>query len=65
MITAVRTGGTLEAGTFDFTGKSTDDKPTESWEGTQILNTSTFFEMDTLKVKFYDQSTDDWLPKEV
>ena len=65
MITAVRTGGTNEAGTWDFTGLSTDEKPTETFEECKILNASTFFEMDTKKVSFYDESTDDWLPKEV
>lgn len=65
MITAVRTGGTNEAGTWDFTGLSTDEKPTETFEGSKILNASTFFEMDTLKVSLYDESTDDWLSKGV
>lgn len=64
MITAERTGGTLEAGTFAFKGLSTDDKPTEKWEDTKILNSSTFFEMDTLKVSFYDGESDEWIEKE-
>ena len=64
MITAVRTGGTNEAATWDFTGLSDDNRPKETFEGTKILNGSTFFEMDTLKVRFYDEATDDWLPKE-
>ena len=65
MITAVRTGGTNEAATWSFKGLSTDDKPTQTWEGTKILNSSSFFEMDTSKVSFYDEESDDWLPKEV
>ena len=65
MITAQRTGGTNEAATFKFLGLSTDTKPTEEYEGIKILNSSSFFEMDTQKVKFYDESTTDWVPKEV
>ncbi len=64
MITAERTGGTLEAGTWAFKGLSKDTKPTQEWEGCKILNSSSFFEMDTFKVNFYDESTDTWIEKE-
>ena len=61
MITAVRTGGTEERGVFEFTGLSSDTKPTGEWEGTEIDNSSSFFEMDTKTVSFYDGNTDTWV----
>lgn len=48
---------------FSFKGKSTDTKPTGSYFGMPIANTSTFFEMDTQQVFFYDEDTNDWLPQ--
>lgn len=64
MITAERTGGTLEAATWAFKGKSTDTKPTQEWQGTKILNSSSFFEMDTFKPFFYDETIEDWITKQ-
>lgn len=61
MITAERTGGTLEAGTWAFKGLTTDTKPTQEWEGTKILNGSTFFEMNTQNIKFYDADSQSWV----
>lgn len=64
MITAERIGGTLEAGVWQFTGLHDDEKPTQEWEDSKILNGSNFFEMDTLSVSFYDGATDTWITKE-
>lgn len=44
-------------------GKSTDTKPTVSHDGYNIMNGSSFFEMDTQEVVFYDGSANDWFPK--
>lgn len=46
---------------FGFKGKSTDTKPTGTYVGQKIANGSTFFEMDTQEVYFYDGDADDWL----
>lgn len=51
-------GGTFE---FDFTGLSTDDKPVEAHENMPIANGSSFFEIDTKKIKFYDEGGKSWL----
>ena len=40
---------------LELTGLSTDGKPTES-----VLNGSTFFEMDTQDVYFFDQENNTW-----
>ena len=61
MITAFRTGGTIEKGTFEFMGLSTDSKPTGTYEGTELMNGSSFFEMDNQSVKFYDESAESWI----
>jgi hypothetical protein len=42
-------------------GKSTDEKPTVTFQGQDIPNGAKFFEMDTKEVKFYDKDTDSWI----
>ena len=42
-------------------GLSTDTKPTVTFEGMKIVNGSSFFEMDTQDVYFYDGAADEWL----
>ncbi len=46
---------------LSFKGLSTDTKPTVTFEGLKITNGSSFFEMDTQDVYFYDGEADDWL----
>lgn len=46
---------------LSFKGLSTDTKPTVKFYSLPILNGSTFFEMDTQEVYFYDGDADDWL----
>lgn len=46
---------------LSFKGLSTDTKPTEKYNGLAIVNGSTFFEMDTQDVYFYDGGTNSWL----
>lgn len=47
--------------TLPFKGLSTDTKPTITFDSLKITNGSTFFEMDTQDVYFYDESTGSWL----
>lgn len=61
MITAFRTTGTDEKGQFEFKGLSTDQKPTGTYDDTVIENGSSFFEMDTQTVKFYNETTESWV----
>lgn len=58
MITLVKDDTTNE---LSFKGLSTDTKPTVKYDDLAIINGSTFFEMDTQEVYFYDGDTDDWL----
>ena len=58
-VTAYDENGAL----FKFKGLSTNTKPTVSHDGQPIANASTFFEMDTQEVYFYDGDTNDWLPQ--
>lgn len=46
---------------LSFKGLSTDTKPTVKYDDLKIINGSTFFEMDTQQVFFYDGATDSWL----
>ena len=52
MITAERVSGTNEAAKWKFTGISDDDKPTVEWEGTKILNSSSFLRWTPLRSAF-------------
>lgn len=61
MVTATRSDGNNGICTFAFKGLQSDEKPTGSWEGTAIKNGSSFFEIDTQDVKFYDADTDSWV----
>lgn len=51
----------INATQFSFNGLSTDTKPTSTYDGRKIANGSSFFEMDTQEVKFYDASTNQWV----
>ena len=53
--------GYQDAVKVELSGLSTDTKPTGSFEGKKIANASSFFEMDTQNVYFYDGATSDWL----
>ena len=46
---------------LSFKGLSTDTKPTVKFEDIPITNGSSFFEMDTQDVYFYDGAIDSWL----
>ena len=46
---------------LSFKGLSTDSKPTVKYNSLPIKNGSSFFEMDTQEVYFYDGGTDSWL----
>ena len=52
----------FEAGNakFSFQGASTDTKPTGTYNSMVIANGSTFFEMDTQEVYFYDGDNSTW-----
>ena len=46
---------------LSFKGLSTDTKPTVKYGSLPILNGSSFLEMDTQDVYFYDGATNTWL----
>lgn len=48
---------------LSFKGLSTDTKPTVKFGDQAIVNGSSFFEMDTQTVYFYNGATDTWLPQ--
>lgn len=60
MVTATRTEGNNEISSFSFKGLSTDTKPTDSWNGTKIQNGSSFMEIDTQELYFYDAENATW-----
>ena len=55
------TTGSYEGIKMSLEGKSTDTKPTVTFEGQKIANGSSFFEIDTQNVMFYDADIEDWI----
>ena len=51
-------GGRYE---FEFTGLSSDTKPTHKYKKMAIANGSTFLEMDTQEMVFYDEALERWV----
>lgn len=49
---------------FEFYGLSSDDKPVDTFEGRQIWQGSTFYEMDTCKIFVYSEEDQTWYPME-
>lgn len=64
MVTYTKTTVKTNLALFSFNGLSTDTKPTETMDGIQIGNGSTFLEMDTRKMAFYNGTTNTWLTEE-
>ena len=61
MVTAEITGAVvLNVAQFAFKGLSTDNKPTNTYKGYDIKNGSSFFELDTQDIKFYDGDAKAW-----
>lgn len=61
MITYGKKVQTSTAYEFDFTGLSSDTKPIGTYEGSKIGNGSSFMELDTKAIKFYDEEHDTWV----
>jgi hypothetical protein len=57
MVTLNRIGGQEVDNTAEFRGKSTDTKPISS----DIPNMSTYLEVDTCTLYFYDSDTQTWI----
>ena len=45
---------------FSFKGLTTDEKPVGSYKGSAIANGSTYLEMDTHTIYFYDEEGQKW-----
>lgn len=65
MITAengfVPIGGSVDEEVFSFKGLSTDSKPIGEYMGKNIANGSSFFELNTQDIKFYDAASQSWV----
>ena len=46
---------------IELFGLSTDTKPTGTYHGDPIVNASTFFEMDTGNLYWYDEDSSSWV----
>ena len=61
MVSGTRFSGRTLTGILELSGKSTDEKPVGAYEGYRIMNGSTFVEMDTGIVYFYDEANQSWI----
>lgn len=61
MVSVTSFNGRTLTGMLELSGKSTDEKPVGSYEGYRIMNGSTFVEMDTGMVYFYDEEAQQWI----
>ncbi|MBQ9567648.1 MAG: hypothetical protein IJR31_06190 [Lachnospiraceae bacterium] len=61
MVTYDSIAKTEEEYSFSFKGKSTDIKPTGHYDGMKIKNGSSYMEIDTKTLYYYDASTDTWI----
>ena len=60
MVTLLKVGDECWAKQLEICGLSTDEKPINAINGIDIVNGSTFVEMDTTKVFMYSQSDSTW-----
>lgn len=60
MVTLLKVGDECWAKQLEICGLSTDEKPTKTINCVDIVNGSTFVEMDTKKVFMYSQSDSHW-----
>lgn len=60
MVTLLKVGDECWAKQLEICGLSTDNKPINTINGVDIVNGSTFVEMDTKKVFMYSQSNSTW-----
>lgn len=56
MVSVSKVGGQVINKTTEFIGLSADEKPTEN-----VVNGSSFLEIDTLDVYFWDEDTQSWI----
>ena len=61
MVTITSFGGKPITGILEIVGTSSDIKPVESDNDCRIMNGSTFLEMDTGIVYFYDEEAQQWI----
>lgn len=62
MITLLQEPRRWGDGTYniEFAGLSADSKPVSEYERMKIANCSSFFEIDTAEIYFYDKETEEW-----
>ena len=61
MVTMNKVGSQYSYNAMEIYGLSTDEKPIDTFKNRFIANGSVFVEMDTAKVYFYDEDTDQWI----
>ena len=60
MITVTKKNS-AEVAPVELIGRSTDEKPIGEYEGYPIINASTFLEMDTGELYWFDEDAGSWI----
>lgn len=61
MVTGFRTEGTEEKGKWELQGNATDSAPNGTFEGSELMNGSSYFNMGDQTVKFWDEENKAWV----
>lgn len=60
MVTGVRVEGTDIKGKWELQGNASDTAPNGTFEGSELMNGSSYFDMDNQTVKFWDEENTKW-----
>lgn len=60
MVTGRRIEGTEEKGKWELEGNNTDTAPNGTFQGSELMNGSSYFNMDAQTVKFWDEENAKW-----
>lgn len=61
MVTGFRVEGTEEKGKWELQGNSSDTAPMGSFEGSELMNGSSYFNMNNQTVVFWDEENQEWV----
>ena len=61
MVSVTSYNGKVVTGLLEIVGLSSDNKPIKTVDNYYIMNGSTFLEMDTGMVYFYDEKAQQWI----
>lgn len=61
MVTGFRTEGTETKGKWELQGNASDTAPSGSFEGSELMNGSSYFNMSDQSIQFWDEENQAWI----